>query len=77
MTRFTVLLTPDFESDGYTVSVPALPGRVTDGEDVDDALNRASGTIPLYLRGEDEATLAAAANRAEVLIASVEIAGAA
>lgn len=76
MARFTVLLTPDIESGGYTVSVPALPGCVTDGENVEDALTRASEAISLYLRGEDEESLAAATNRAEVIIASVKVAGA-
>lgn len=77
MARFTVLLTPDLESGGYTVAVPALPGCVTDGETVDDALTRAGEAISLYLRGEDAASLAAATNRAEVIVASVEVAGAA
>ncbi len=74
MARYTVLLTPDLESGGYTVTVPALPGCVTDGPTVEDALARASEAIALYLRGEDEASLAAATNRAEVIVASVEVA---
>lgn len=77
MARYTVLLTPDMESGGYTVSVPALPGCVTDGENVEDALTRASEAISLYLRGEDDASLATVTNRAEVIVASVEVAGAA
>ncbi len=77
MARYTVLLTPDIESGGYTVSVPALPGCVTDGEDVDDALARTSEANSLYLQGENDESRAAATNRAEVIIASVEVAGAA
>ncbi len=77
MARYTVLLTPDLESSGFTVTVPALPGCVTDGETVEDALTRASEAISLYLRGEDKASLAAATNRAEVIVASVEVVGAA
>ena len=77
MARYTVLLTPDLESGGYTVSVPTLPGCVTDGANVDEALARTSEAISLYLRDEDETSLAAATNRAEVIGASVEVAGAA
>lgn len=77
MARYTVLLTPDLESGGYTVAVPALPGCVTDGETVEEALTRASEAISLYLRGEDGSSLAAAKNRPEVIVASVEVAGAA
>lgn len=77
MARYTVLLTPDLESGGYTVTVPSLPGCVTDGETVEEALARARESIALYLRGEGEARLAAATDRAEVIVASVEVAGAA
>jgi predicted RNase H-like HicB family nuclease len=76
-TRYTVLLTPDVESGGYTVTVPALPGCVTDGTTIEEALERAQEAIALYLRGEDEMSLAAAANRAEVIVASVEVAASA
>ncbi len=74
MVRYTVLLTLDLESDGYTVTVPSLPGCVTDGQTVEDALERASEAIALYVRGEDEASLAAATNRAEVTVATVDVA---
>jgi len=38
------------ESDGnYTVTVPALPGCVTYGKDVDDAINMAKEAIELYV----------------------------
>lgn len=75
--RYTVLLTPDLESGGYTVTVPALPGCVTDGGTVEEALARAQEAIALYLRGEDGASPAVAANRAEVIVASVEVASSA
>ena len=75
MARYTVLLTPDLESGGFTVTVPALPGCVTDGETIEDALVRAREAISLYVRGEDAGSLAAATDRAEVIVASVEVAG--
>ncbi|MDP9357408.1 MAG: type II toxin-antitoxin system HicB family antitoxin [Chloroflexota bacterium] len=74
MARYTVVLTPDLESGGYTVTVPSLPGCLTDGQTVEDALERASEAIALYVRGEDEASLTAATNRAEVIVASVDVA---
>lgn len=74
MARYTVLLTPDFEGGGYTVTVPALPGCVTDGQTVEEAMERAREAIGLYLRGEDEASLAVATDRAEVIVASVDVA---
>lgn len=34
---------------GYTVSVPALPGCITYGSDVDDAISMAKEAIELYI----------------------------
>ena len=34
---------------GYTVLVPALPGCITYGEDVDEALSMAKEAIELYI----------------------------
>lgn len=73
MSRFTVLLTPDLESGGYTVTVPALPGCVTDGATVEEAPRRAEEAISLYLEDEAEASLPSP-RRAEVIVASVDVA---
>ena len=45
ITRYAVLLTPDIESGGYTVTVPALPGCITHGETVEEALANAQEAI--------------------------------
>lgn len=38
------------EPDGnYTVTVPALPGCITYGKDIDDAINMAKEAIALYI----------------------------
>ncbi len=34
---------------GYTVSVPALPGCITYGEEVDEAISMAKEAIELYI----------------------------
>ena len=34
---------------GYTVSVPALPGCITYGEDIDEAIAMAKEAIELYI----------------------------
>jgi predicted RNase H-like HicB family nuclease len=47
--QYTVLLQPDEDEGGYTVTVPALPGIVTQGETVDEALEMARDAIALYL----------------------------
>jgi antitoxin HicB len=47
--RYTVLLLPDAEDGGYTVTVPALPGCITEGDSLDEALGHARDAIRLYL----------------------------
>ena len=47
--EYTVLLSPDLESGGFTVEVPALPGCVTDGATVKQAEANAIEAIQLYI----------------------------
>jgi antitoxin HicB len=37
------------DEGGYTVSVPALPGCITYGENVDEAISMAKEAIALYI----------------------------
>jgi antitoxin HicB len=46
---YTVILTPEREAGGYSVSVPALPEVATQGETVEDALAMAREAIELSL----------------------------
>jgi len=47
--RYTVLLQPDPEEGGYTVTVPALPGCVTEGDTLEEALENAKDAIETLL----------------------------
>jgi antitoxin HicB len=47
--RYTVLLVPDQEEGGYTVTVPALPGCITEGDTLEEALLNAKDAIRLYI----------------------------
>ncbi|MBI4492524.1 MAG: type II toxin-antitoxin system HicB family antitoxin [Chloroflexi bacterium] len=49
MRRYSVLLIPDPEEGGYTVTVPALPGCITEGDTLAEALENARDAIQLYL----------------------------
>lgn len=48
---YTVILDPDPEEGGYTVTVPALPGVVTQGETVEDAIAMAKEAIQCHVEG--------------------------
>lgn len=39
------------ERGGYTVTVPALPGLVTEGKDLEDARDMAKDAIRCYIEG--------------------------
>lgn len=46
--RLRVILEPSDEG-GYTVTVPSLPGCISEGDSVDDALINIREAIELYL----------------------------
>ena len=47
--QYTIILDPDPEEEGYTVTVPALPGCVTQGETIEEAIAMAKDAIRLYI----------------------------
>jgi len=49
MKRYTIILEPDLEEGGYTVLVPALPGCITQGETVEQCIERAKEAITGYI----------------------------
>jgi len=49
MARYTVLLTPDPDEGGYSVSVPTLPGLFTQGNTYDEAIRNAQHAIAFHL----------------------------
>lgn len=51
MRRYTILLDRDPEDGSYTVTVPALPGIVTQGKDRDDAIAMAKDAIRCHIDG--------------------------
>jgi antitoxin HicB len=48
---YTILLDPDPDSGTYTVTVPALPGIVTQGDSVEDAIAQAKEAIQVHIEG--------------------------
>lgn len=47
--RYTILLHPDEEQGGYTVTVPSLPGCITEGDTLEEAIAMAKEAIQLYI----------------------------
>ncbi|MGH2460024.1 MAG: type II toxin-antitoxin system HicB family antitoxin [Chloroflexota bacterium] len=47
--QYTIILHPEPEAGAYSVTVPALPGCVTQGETLEEAIAMAKDAIRLYL----------------------------
>ena len=47
--RNTVILDPDVDEGGYTVTVPALPGCITEGDSFEEAIANAHEAIVGYV----------------------------
>ncbi|MBV9706268.1 MAG: type II toxin-antitoxin system HicB family antitoxin [Chloroflexi bacterium] len=45
--QYTIILHPDAEQGGYTVTVPCLPGCVTEGDTLEEAIAMAKEAIQL------------------------------
>jgi antitoxin HicB len=49
MRKYTIILEPDAEEGGYAVTVPALPGCITQGDTVEECIERAKEAIAGYI----------------------------
>ena len=47
--RYTIILHPEPEKGGYSVTVPMLPGCLTQGETVEECIERAKEAIALHI----------------------------
>lgn len=47
--EYTIILQPDIDEGGYTVTVPVLPGCVTQGETIEEAIAMAKDAIRLHV----------------------------
>ncbi len=54
---FRVILEPS-EEGGYTALIPSLPGCISEGDTVDEALRNAKEAIQLYLEPIDDQPIA-------------------
>lgn len=73
MPRLDILLTPDLYDGGYTVTVPALPGVVTDGRTIDEALANAREAIECLTDGRSADDLAESGARFDQLVVSMNV----
>ncbi len=54
VTTYTIVLDPDVEDGGYTVTVPFLPGCITQGETLEQCIERAREAIAGHIAALQE-----------------------
>jgi antitoxin HicB len=69
---YTVLVIPDPEDGGFTVTVPTLPGCVTEGDTLVEALDQARDVIRLYIADLEAAGETVPEERVSPALATVE-----
>ena len=74
MRRFTIVLTPDPDEGGFTVTVPSLPGCITEGDTYEEALANAQEAIALHVESLTADGVAIPDDSPRPLISVVEIA---
>lgn len=71
--QYTAIFEPDIEVGGYTVTIPSLPGCISEGDSFEQALKNIKEAASLYLevmRTKKEEILR---EEKEVIIASVQV----
>jgi len=67
-----VILIPDLEDGGYTVEVPSLPGCISQGDTIDEALENIKDAIQGYVESlEADGLPVPAEDAARVIVAEV------
>jgi len=72
--KYTVILRPEPEG-GFTVLVPALPGCLTFGETIAQALERAEEAILCYILGMEDLGKPVPEEGAEISLPAEELTG--
>jgi predicted RNase H-like HicB family nuclease len=70
---YSILLHPDPDEGGFTVTVPELPGIATQGESFEEALAMARDAIALHIAGLAADGFDVPIERAAPIIAQVQV----
>ena len=73
LTRYKVVLEQDVLEGGYTVTVPGLPGCITEGDTFEEAMANAHEAILGYLEALEKEGLPIPADSPKLIFGEVEI----
>ena len=51
--KYTAIFEPDMEAGGFTVTIPALPGCISEGDTFEEAMKNIQEAASLYLETMD------------------------
>lgn len=71
--KYTAIFEHDKEQGGYTVTIPSLPGCVSEGETFEEALKNIKEAAELYLEDLRENNQEIPTDKEKVLISAVEV----
>ncbi len=71
--QYTALFEPDKDAGGYTVTIPALPGCISEGDTFEEALKNIQEAAELYLEVMHKHEREWVAEEPGVVIAPVQV----
>lgn len=72
--KYTAVFEPDKEVGGYTVTIPALPGCISEGDTFEDALENIQEAAELYVEVMQERQQEIWKEESGVVIAPIRVA---
>ena len=74
LTRYKVVLEQDAIEGGYTVTVPGLPGCITEGDSFEEAMSNAQEAIMGYLEALEKEGLPIPKEAPNLVFGEIEVA---
>ena len=71
--RYTAVFEPDEKSGGFTVTIPSLPGCISEGDTFEEASQNIQEAASLYLEIMEEQKIELPEEEKGVVIAPVEV----
>jgi len=72
--RYTAVFEPDPDDGGFTVTIPALPGCISEGDTFEEAMTNIKDAAALYLQTMKRRRYAVADSEEAFILAPVQIA---
>ena len=71
--QFTAVFEPDYESGGYTVTIPALPGCISEGETFEEGLKNIREAAELWISATKDRDIEIP-NEQEIVVTPIKVA---